>query len=477
MKKKYNIKKFLLKNLLTVLVIVLISLGIYQILSLDVLPYKYLIPILLGEGLLFLVSFFLYNTRKVFLIIIGILFYLFMIVGNALGYYYLQKVNSYISTSFTKETYTIKTKYFLVAATSNPISTIFDLPKEAKIDYYKYSRSIDKALKKLGQYEYKSIDTVIDSMKEIQNTNNYLLIGEANYNYLFENAKVNIIKKEDFKIIHEFEVSEEVKTNKETSDSYNIYINGLDFTGVMRDYNLIATINTKTHKVVLTSIPRDYYMDVPGYNIKDTLMCLGSLDTEISKEALEKLFNIKIDYTININTNSLVKVVDTLGGIEFCSDTAFWTTHAMVQNTYNDTLGRKLYVPQGCKSYNGIQILTIARERNAFPGRDRVRQKNCRQILITILKKLLSITTLTNYDEIIKSFDGLYTTDINEVTVKQLIKTSLENPNFEIIEQNVDGTDSIGIGHLGTTEAWIMTPDMNTVNKASETINKVLKEN
>ena len=101
-------------------------------------------------------------------------------------------------------------------------------------------------------------------------------------------------------------------------------------------------------------------------------------------------------------------------------------------------------------------------------------KKNCRQILINIAKKLASATTLTNYTEVLNSFDGLYTTDMNDKTVKSLIKSALENKNFEVVEQSVDGTDGIGIGHLGTQESWIMNPDMNTVNAATTEIKKVL---
>ena len=57
-----------------------------------------------------------------------------------------------------------------------------------------------------------------------------------------------------------------------------------------------------------------------------------------------------------------------------------------------------------------------------------------------------------------------------------MIKAVIENPNFTIEEQSVDGTDSIGVGHLGTQESWIMTPDMNTVNTASLKMKEVLKE-
>jgi len=470
-----RIKRKFIKNILSVIVLIISLLAIIQVLKLNVLPDKYLSLFLIGELAIFLLAFILFNIRKKVLIIIGLILYIFISLGNIIGYYYISKVNSYISSSFDKDYYKIETEYYLVASKDNDVEDIDELKKKSEIDYYKYSRSIDKALKKLGKYNYTAIDTPIDCMKEIKDTDKFLLITKANYEYLFENTTDNILSKGDYKVIHEFVVTDYVETNKATPDSYNIYINGLDFTGVMRDYNLIATVNTKTRKVLLTSIPRDYYVDVPGYGMKDTLMCMGSLDTEVSKEAIEKLFGIKIDYTINLNTNSLVNVVDAIGGVNFCTEIPFTTTHALVLNTYDDTKGRKLYVPKGCDTYNGIEILTIARERNAFPGRDRYRQKNCRQILINILKKLASTTTLTNYNEVINSFDGLYTTDMNDKTIKNLIKVGIENTNFKIEEQSVDGTDKTGLGHLGTQTAAIMEPSMDTVYAASKKIKAVLK--
>ena len=475
-KKKIRLKSKLLRNIFSLIVLAVVILAIVEVLKLGILPDKYLYLFLGGEGLLFLLGFFLYNRRNKVLMVFGIIFYLISIFGNIFGYYYLSKINNYVDTSFKKEYFTIKTTYYVVASKNDTIESTNELSKDSNILYYKYSKSIDKALKSLGKYNYTETDSVLRDMIQITTDNKYLLISKANYDYFFDSINIDTANKDDYKIIDEFDVYEKVVVNNKVKDSYNIYINGLDFTGVMRDYNLIVTVNTKTKKVVLTSIPRDYYIDVPAYKMKDTLMCLGSLDSEVSKEALEKLFNIEIDYTINLNTTSLVDVVDSIGGVEFCSDYDFTTTHALVLDTYNDKGKNKLHVSKGCDTYNGLEILAIARERNAFPGRDRYRQKNCRQILINIVKKLASTTTLTNYDDILSSFEGLYTTDMNDKAVKKLIKTALNDPNFEIIEQSVDGVDGIGIGHLGTQESWIITPDMNTVNDASKQIKKVLNE-
>lgn len=467
-------KKKLIKNILSIIVLIIVLFTTYEILKLNILPTKYLIPILVTEIVLYLLGLILYNLKKKALIIIGIIIYIISIIGNIFGYYYLSKTNKYISKNLEYKAYKVTTKYYVLASKNDNIDNIKNIDKEKKIEYYKYSRSINKALKSLGNYNFEASDTASKSMEYVNNANGYFVIASANYDYLMDST--NLYSRDNYKIIKEFEVSEKIKRNDEIKDTFNIYINGLDFTGIMRDYNLIATVNLKTKKVILTSIPRDYYIDVPAYNMKDTLMCLGSLDSEVSKEALEKLFNTKIDYTINLNTNSLVNIVDTLDGIDFCSDYEFTTTHALVTDTYNDSTGKKLHVTKGCKKYNGTEILTIARERMALPGRDRYRQKNCRQILISIAKKIASTSSLKNYDEILKSFDGLYTTDMNDKVVKNLIKKVLEDPNFEIIEQSEDGTDSIGVGHLGTQEAWIMTPSMDTVNDASNKINKLLKE-
>lgn len=467
-------KKKILHNIYSIIVFVILILTIIQIIKLNILPNKYFYPIVIFDILLFSVGLLFFNLKKKILFITGIIILLLSAISNCIGYYYISKTNSYITKSFSNPTYTINNKYFVITKT-NDVDKIENINKDANIRYYKFSKSVNKAVKVLGDYKYIPSDSIFDSfLKVLYDNNNYLLISKADYDYFFNST--TLLDKSQFKIIYEFTVSEEVEINNNVKDSYNIYVNGLDFTGIMRDYNLIVTINTKTHKVLLTSIPRDYYIDVPAYNMKDTLMCLGSLDSNVSKEALEKLFNIKIDYTINVNTNSLVKIVDSLGGIDFCSDYDFITNHSLVLDTYDDSTGKKLHVIKGCKTYNGIEILAIARERMAFPGRDRYRQKNCAQIIINIGKKLASTTSLLNYNELINSFHGLYTTDINEKVIKSFIKSYVDDTNYEIIQQSVDGTDGIGVGHLGTQESWIMVPDMNTVDAASKKINQLLKD-
>ena len=244
----------------------------------------------------------------------------------------------------------------------------------------------------------------------------------------------------------------------------------------MRDFNLLITVNTKTKKILTTSILRGYYIDVPAYNTKDTLMCLGAYDSNVSKEAIEELLNTKIDYVVNVNTNSLVDIVDTIGGVEFCSDYEFTTTHALVKDTYNDKVGKKLTVTKGCREYNGIEALTIARERIHLKNNERGRIENCQKIMMGIVKKSMNTTSLLNFDEVLNSYSGLYTTDMNRNVITGLAKSFIDNyGSYEITSQALDGTDGTALGHMGTQEVGVTFPDENQVKEASQKIKKVLE--
>ena len=465
-------KKIVLKNTLSLISLVTFIFLLVSVLKINILSNKYLILFIMIEVVINLLGIILINLKKKVFLILGFILLLIISVVNAFGFYYLDKTNTFIDNGFS-DYVVVNTDYLVITNTNNPINDIKDVNN--KIYYYKYSKSIDLALKKLNKYRFESTDSISSVLNIINNdSNNYLLISRSNYDYLM--SSTILYDRNNYKIIKEFSVSYKELKNNTVKDSYTIYLNGVDFTGVMRDFNMLVTVNTKSRQIVLTSILRGYYIDVPAYNIKDTLMCLGSLDSDVSKEALEKLFDVDIDYTFNVNTNSLVNIVDTLGGVEFCSDYDFTTTHVLTTDTYNDKNGNKLRVTKGCKNYNGKEILAISRERLNLRDNERGRINNCRKILLSIGKKTLNTSTLSNYSEILNSYSNLYTTDMNKKTVTNLFKSLIENySDYEIIEQYPDGSDGKGMGHLGTQEVGVTIPDMNQVNTASAKIKEVLK--
>ena len=125
-----------------------------------------------------------------------------------------------------------------------------------------------------------------------------------------------------------------------------------------------------------------------------------------------------------------------------------------------------MMIPKEIK-YNGIQILTIARERKAYQDGDRQRQKNCQEIMISIFNKMTKVENLTNYSKILDSVSNLYTTNIPPELVQELAKQTLDGTKWSISQQSVTGRDSRGNVHLSSVMDYVMVPNTDSVNEAS----------
>jgi LCP family protein required for cell wall assembly len=73
-------------------------------------------------------------------------------------------------------------------------------------------------------------------------------------------------------------------------------------------------------KVSLLSIPRDSYVEIPGYPPQKINAAYVWGRVELTKRVVEDLTGVKIDKYIIINTRGIVKLVDLLGGIPVTID-------------------------------------------------------------------------------------------------------------------------------------------------------------
>ena len=259
------------------------------------------------------------------------------------------------------------------------------------------------------------------------------------------------------------------------TEAYNILISGHDFDN-FRDFNMILTVNITKQTVLMTSVPRDYYIEVAGYGKKDKLSFIRQ-GINVTSDSLANLFDIKIDYYLDIDTTSVVTLVDTIGGIEYYNDDGeYWTTHAQVLDTYDDSTGSKLHVVPGWQHLNGIQVLTISRERLKLPGGDRARQKNVQALMTAIFKKMASPDIITKFDSVLTAVDGMYETTVPMANVTAIIKDTMANGNnWKINQQSVDGSDGHAPVNLGQSNDWVMFPNQESIDKAKVVIQEALK--
>lgn len=250
---------------------------------------------------------------------------------------------------------------------------------------------------------------------------------------------------------------------------YTIYLSGIDTRGEMTaksrsDVNIIATVNTDTHEILLVSTPRDYFvpLSISG-GAPDKLTHAGIYGIDVCMDTLGMLYDIDINYYFRINFGGFVKVIDALGGITVNSDYDFDSKNIL---GYHFNKGEN-YV-------NGEQALIFARERYAFQEGDRQRGKNQMEVIRGVVKKALSPEILTSYSSILSSLDGCFGTNITYEEIAQILQQQLTNGgDWTIVSYSVDGTGATEKPYSMSQKAYVMVPDYNTVDKAKSLMEKV----
>lgn len=304
---------------------------------------------------------------------------------------------------------------------------------------------------------------------------NVILTSSSQYNMLVDEIE-NF--KNETKIIyttnHQIEKTAEVETKDSkytiSNGVFNVYISGIDTSGnisnVSRsDANIIATVNTNTHEVLLTSIPRDYYVTLHSKGAKDKLTHSGIYGINETVTTVEDLLDIDINYYVRVNFTTVIELVNTLGGIEVYSDYDF------------DALG--YHFNKGYNTLNGEEALAFSRERHSFASGDNQRVKNQQAVIEAIIKKVLnSETLLTRYTSILDSLEGCFQTNVEQDDISNLVKEQLNNMSSWKIKTNaLTGTGSYGSTYsMGSTQLYIMLPDESSVEKAKDEINSLLDE-
>ena len=330
MAKKASKKKVVLHSrigkVLSVLLLIVSAVFFGMIFSMNVLPIKYMgillgiyIPIVSILVLLMLIKKLKLKIKipceVISIIIIFILF---------LGISYLNKTMNFM-VKIKERNY--QTENYYVVVLENSDYNILDSLKDKTIGIHTSALdSYEEALNNLNQkLSYKDIE--YDDFIEMGND----LIDKKIDAIFINGSYLSILQDEDetfdskMKIIETIEIKVKNETVKKdidvTKEPFNLYISGIDIygniTSVSRsDVNIIVTVNTVTHQILLTSIPRDYYVRLHGTTgYRDKLTHAGIYGVDMSITTLEDLLDIDINYYARVNFTTLIELVDAIGGI------------------------------------------------------------------------------------------------------------------------------------------------------------------
>ena len=473
--KKSNGKLGVIFKILALVYVIITIIFYVSILRLNLLPSSYVTMFTIAEIVFtLLIGIGLAKTHKtkklnIFCLIIALLVSgVYMYITN-----YANATTDFLGTMFQEVQET--DEYYVVVRKDSNYDSIDDIDGE---DVYTFQIEEDVQAELSNE-----VDVNFDTADNLTSLGNNLLDEEVDVIFV-SSSQYSMLSEEienfesDTKIIYTAthavesvaEVSSEGSKYTINNGIFNVYISGIDTSGSISrvsrsDANILVTINTNTHEVLLTSIPRDYYVTLHSKGAKDKLTHSGIYGINETITTVEDLLDTDINYYVRVNFTTVIKLVDTLGGIQVYSDYDFSTQGYHFNKGYN--------------TLNGEEALAFSRERHAFASGDNQRVKNQQAVIEAIMKKVLNSTTLlTRYTSILESLEGSFQTNIEQSEISNLVKDQLSNMSSWTIKNNaLTGTgDSRTTYSMGSVRSYVMIPNESSVAEAKKEIQDILGE-
>ncbi len=442
-----------------------------NIFKLNMLPFKIVLPIMLVDITL-IVLFAIFSLKQKIKWKIKVVCDIFMVILSICLFFanhYIDRTISFFKT-VTDNNYEVENYYVLVLKDSK-LKNKDDL-LDKKVGFVDKLGTTNEALDKLK--EEVTFENV--NIKSIFELGNALLDKDVDAILMADYHKAILdeqIEKFDsqVRILYQFTIKKETQVESTsvdiTKDAFNIYLSGIDTYGdidsiARSDVNMVITVNPTTHQILLTSIPRDYYVELSCYNAKDKLTHAGMYGIDCSIGTIENFLDVDINYYARVNFSSVINLVDVLGGINVYSEFTF--------NTY----GYQFY--KGYNNVNGAYALAFSRARYNFEDGDRQRIKNQQAVIRAIVDKLLSPAILSKYTDILEALKNSFQTNLSVSEIQKLAKYQIDKmPKWEISSISLNGSDSENYTYsFGSQLLYVMEPDISTVTYAHEMIDKII---
>ena len=209
------------------------------------------------------------------------------------------------------------------------------------------------------------------------------------------------------------ERSKKSQVNLNNKEPFSVLLLGIDTGDDGRveqgrsDTTIVATVNPRDKQTTLVSLARDTYVDIPGQGKQDKLNHAYAFGgASLAMDTVENYLNIPINHYVSINMAGLKELVNAVGGIEVNNNLTF------SQDGYDFTIGKI--------SLDGEQSVSYSRMRYEDPNGDYGRQERQRKVIEGIVQKVLSLNSVSNYQEILTAVSDNMKTDLSFDDMKKI---------------------------------------------------------
>lgn len=466
--------------LLSIVLLALSGFAAYQIVTLNVLPSNLLLPVILMIVILNAILILLINfaTHAIWTKVISVILVILLGCTMGFGNVYLYETYSTLTSVTGAEKGSIKNTISVITKTDHD-EEIQSLKSE-KIGILRNIDSVGtkKCQKKLEKYafSYKKYDNLQALVKALYEDEVQAIVMNEIYRANVEEMEEYSGFSNETKTIYQAvyytnNKNDALVVDDITKNPFTIFVSGNDTYGDIdelsrSDVDMIVTVNPTTSTVLMVNIPRDYYVQTSyGY---DKLTHTGMYGIEETKQTVENLLGIDINYTFRVNFSSAEDIVDALDGVDI------EVPEGMAVERLNADWALE-GVHEGWNHLNGARALAYARERHAYVDGDIQRAKNQQQVLEAIIKKAASSKILTNYTKLLKSFKNAFDTNMSTNEITALLQYELQAmPNWKFQNYVLRGTNSSAVCASMAQELSVVMPEDYCISIARQKIEAVL---
>ena len=258
-------------------------------------------------------------------------------------------------------------------------------------------------------------------------------------------------------------IGEETKVI-EATEPLTILLMGVDTGNVERtdpwagnsDSMILVTVNPKTKKTIMMSLERDILTQIQqadGSVIEAKLnAAYANGGAELAISTIEKMMNIHIDRYVMVNMHGLQRMVDAVGGVTV-NNTLGFPISIQDQEPFNT-----ITIGVGEQTLNGEEALVYSRMRYQDPEGDYGRQKRQREVIQKVVEKIISLNSISHYQDILKALsDNMQTNiEITTTTIPQLMGYQDSFKNIEPHQLRGEGEMLQGISYQIVTSEHML---------------------
>ena len=186
-------------------------------------------------------------------------------------------------------------------------------------------------------------------------------------------------------------------------DFYTILVSGVDDHNGGSDTNILVAVDVANSSIYGVSIPRDTKAIINGEAHKINY-AYNAGGTALMAETISDQLGIPVDYTVQVDLQGFVALVDAIGGVTFDVP-----VDMHYEDPYQDLY---IHIDKGVQTLNGENAMKVVRFRSGYASQDLGRMQTQQAFLKAAAKQTLTASNLNKIDDFVKIFQSYVETDL-----------------------------------------------------------------